>query len=206
MDYTPEWFLEAFRATGIKHKQPWSISGGLGSRDGSWTEWFEECMQTIAARNELYCQNRASDTSGSRKGEEWMRIDHIFVARGAGGIPGYDQFPLIVVEHENGELGGMDGELPPGDADQASVEWSFWKTLSVRAKLSVLVAYPNKNQKPDAFSELNTMLSAWRRTYDEIPNVLVLLGWWRPEEGIEDIYTAYHAVEEGDGVALVAMD
>ena len=57
----------------------------------------------------------------------------------------------------------------------------------------------------DALQELDTMLSAWKDTYDAIPSVLVLLGWWTPTPEIDDIYTAYVPQSDGNRVRLVEM-
>ncbi len=196
----PEKFYTAFREswTDSNCTPPWRYAPPLGPRSLStpWTRWAEDCMLEIANTQKLHCQNRANTLC---PGQEWMKIDHIFVKKDKKGTPPYDSFPLIAVEHENGEFGGSDGNLPPGDKQYASIEWAFWKVLSMRSKLSVLVAY-SKQEQGDGKKELQKMIDGWRNTYDnKNPKVLVLMGWHDGAKFTkeENIYSAYCVDEEG---------
>jgi len=150
------------------------------------TEWFEEKMRLLANKHDLYCQNK-------RGHSEWMCVDHVIVRQ----TKTYADFPIIAVEHENGDLSpaSKSGELPPGDDPRAKIEWAAWKVLTMKAKLHVLVAYPWKKDKDNALKVLARMVDGYVATFGVVPNALFLLGWWRsPHPGwttAEQLYEAY---------------
>jgi len=125
-------------------------------------------MLALANANGLYCQNLGAPIGG-----EWMKIDHVFVRQNS-----YSSFPLIAVEHENGDFVGTNGQLPQGDDENARGEWAFWKSLSMRCHLSVLVAYPRSDQRADVLYTVTTMLQGWANEFNAVPGALILLGWW----------------------------
>lgn len=133
-----------------------------------WTTWFEKLMLKVAEGMGYHCQNRSTPDDHT----EWMNIDHVFVEKSHE----YDQFPIITVEHENGGLGGDGKKLPSPEKKYAPMEWAFWKCLSMKCQLSVLVAYPERNEE-DAIKEFDMMLKGWCTTYKgQHPNVLVMFG------------------------------
>ena len=164
-----------------------------------WTEWFARSMKQLAADGGMYCQNYLSSEFGESTEKEWMNVDHVFVDS----RKGYDRFPQIVVEHENGGFGTTLDEMETGElADpakaRASIEWAFWKCLSMRAKLSVLVAYPwgrNQDDRDFAMNVLGQIASGWVRSFStEGLNCLVLLGWWKnggPARPLDDLYEPF---------------
>lgn len=132
-----------------------------------------------------------------------MKIDHVFVEDNR-----YDCFPLIAVEHENGNVSPNVrlGALPPGTDRKAHIEWAMWKVLAMQAHLRVLVCYPWHNDKNDVLARLAEMTAAHKRSYQKMPNVLLLLGWWfrpAPRDSnvwrAEDLYKAYIPDQRGIG-------
>jgi hypothetical protein len=171
---------------------------GPGSKD--YTSWFEERMLQLARETNLYCQNRQSPTPS-----EWMKVDHVFVRENR-----YDSFPVIAVEHDNGDVSDdtKQGEIPDGAAKGAYVEWAFWKVLAMRANLGVIVAYPWKRDLDHVLSVLGRMATGFRREYDRLPPVLLLLGWWESKSAWRsDLYTPYVPKEaEGGKVEIVPLN
>lgn len=159
------------------------------------TAWFEGLMLALAKEHGLHCQNLKSDRPG-----EWMKVDHVFVEQNT-----YAHFPIVVVEHENGDLGAASkrGVVPHGDERGTFIEWAAWKALTMQAKLHVLVAYPRKGDKVNALGVLSRMVEAYAMTYGIEPNVLFLLGWW--DLGpvrlwrAENLYVPYAPTKSADG-------
>lgn len=175
---TPKGFYAAFKDTWkTRCNPPWEANSEL--RDTKWTNWFEDCMATIAeqANPKLHCQNR----KGNR--EEWLKVDHLFLQQNA-----YDYFPVIAVEHENGALGSPHDKLANPEG-RAAIEWALWKVLSVRSHLAVLVAYPGETRKARAIEVTEQMLRAWQEEYSPNTKVLVLIGPAKVEQTqIGDFY------------------
>ena len=146
------------------------------------TKRFTQLMHDISIENGYYCQNYLKKEMPKREEgtseKEWMNIDHVFV----GADKPYDEFPFIVVEHENGGFGSekedCDVKLASPNKTKAPIEWAFWKCLTMRAKLNVLVAYPRENDRWFARSVLERIAGGWYRTYPgQELNSLVLFGW-----------------------------
>jgi hypothetical protein len=162
------------------------------------TEWFEKLMLDLARNDGLYCQNRQSPVPG-----EWMKIDHVFVSKND-----YQHFPLIAVEHENGDISRASkaGNLPAGNTPGAYIEWATWKMLAMQAALHVLVAYPWKADKTPALLSLSRIVEGYFKTFGTIPNALFLLGWWdRSCNGVwsaEGLYEAYVPEDQGGAISL----
>ena len=139
-----------------------------------WTQWFERVMLKLGQKHGIYCQNLQT-ICPSGHNEEWMEVDHVFLRTNR-----YDNFPLIVVEHENGGMCDetLRGEIPRGDAVGAFFEWAAWKSLAMMSELHVLVGYPHPKYKTEVFALLNSMVQGWARQFGHLPNALFLLGWW----------------------------
>jgi hypothetical protein len=195
---TELWYPKKFVAAFAAARQNTTTPAGTASSP-VWTQWFGERMQDIARAEGLYCQNHQHPSSPG----EWMNIDHAFVEDND-----YADFPIVGVEHENGGLGSKAGELPEAQTGEY-IEWAYWKTLALRCRLSVLVAYPYVGQKAIALAVLGKMASRWMGQHRAVPNSLVLFGWWRNDDtGPEDagtIYDAYVTAAVGDPVALVPL-
>ena len=112
------------------------------------TRWFEGRMQAVAKKHGLHCQNLTN-------GGEWMTVDHVFVEGN-----NYVNFPLVAVEHENGDISksAKRGELPVAGKDAANIEWACWKALAMRSHLSVLVAYPWAKDKEKTLKVLASIV------------------------------------------------
>ena len=183
---TPEAFWEEFLKT-VKETPPYLD-------DKAYTSWFEKRMLEVAENNNVYCQNLSTEN----RREEWMNVDHVFVEKNE-----YNCFPLVAVEHENGGLGGKRGELPGPHVKKASIEWAAWKCLTMRCHLSVLIAYPEDEEK-NALSELCQMLEGWQTSYPgQIPNILIILGFPKSCGAVE--YTGY-TWKQGSGESLQYSD
>lgn len=170
---TPEVFWEEFQKT-VKETPPYLD-------DKVYTSWFEKQMLEVAENNKVYCQNRSTEN----RREEWMNVDCVFVEKNE-----YNRFPLVAVEHENGGLGGKDGQLPGPHVKNASIEWAAWKCLAMRCHLSVLVAYPENKKENALIEELCQMLEGWQVTYPgQIPKFLVIFGLPKSDGTVQ--YTGY---------------
>ncbi|MCU0665390.1 MAG: hypothetical protein MUC50_24075 [Myxococcota bacterium] len=188
-----------------------------------WTAWFEERMCDLEKDGETstvnpyeyYCQNKKKHRDGSSREQEWMEIDHVFMSSDPShsaadrSVPAdYNSFPLVVVEHEHGGFGSKvdpsTGQIKhKNNTQNSSIEWAFWKCLSMRCKLSVLVAYPAINLErslANSLARFNTMASGWLRTYADQEwklNCLVLLGRHKdsqtalPNTWVGEIYSPF---------------
>ncbi len=201
-EYSPEWFVEQFKAVYLKQKPKKSF---LHGKSEIATQNFEKWMLALGTRAKLHCQNNRTNKQYKC---EWMKIDHIFTPKDA-----YDSFPLIAVEHENGDFDKATkiGELPAPERS-AKIEWALWKVLSVRCQLSVLVAYPRIKVKDNAMKVLEQMLSGWKLHYGMTPNSLILFGWIEDrgyelhEKNLSDFfYTAYCPMENNGHVELIEV-
>jgi hypothetical protein len=166
------------------------------------TPWFGERMHDLARKAGLHCQNKESNPSG-----EWMKVDHVFVRRNA-----YDAFPLVAVEHDNGAVSRATarGEMPDGATKGAYIEWAFWKVLTMRAKLGVLVAYPWEKDREVLIEVLARMVAGFRAEYGSLPPALLLLGWWQlPRNATwrsaEFLYSPYVPKDREGTVVLVPL-
>jgi hypothetical protein len=181
--YDPSEFCGVFRELRSTNPPP------ATSCDDDWTEWFGRQMLAMAERFGVFCQNKQRSSvlgASPERDREWMNIDHVFVK-----AYDYDSFPLVAVEHENGGL--------------AKIQWAFWKVLSMRSKLSVLVAYPShaRMRSGEAIGVLGRMASSWANTYGGPPTCLLLLGWWDYGPVLPEIYGPFVAAQVGGGVDLV---
>jgi hypothetical protein len=173
---------------------------GPGPKDD--TRSFGERMHDLARRGGLHCQNKESKPSG-----EWMKVDHVFARRNA-----YDAFPVIAVEHDNGSVSAATkrGEMPLGTTKGTYIEWAFWKALTMRARLGVLVAYPWQGDQDAVLAVLGAMIAGFREEYDHLPPALLLLGWWElPRNATwtsaERLYNAYVPSDDNGIVTLVPL-
>jgi len=141
------------------------------SGDRPATIWFQERMTDLANQACLHVQQKRD-----RSGDEWMRVDHVFVSP----AKSYAEFPLVVVEHENGDLSSKSkrGEVPDGNEPGAFMEWAVWKALAMVAKLHVVVAYPWLHDRPSALRVIAEMVAGRTASLPPVPNALFLLGWW----------------------------
>ncbi|RKH06543.1 hypothetical protein D7X32_05015 [Corallococcus carmarthensis] len=103
---------------------------------------------------------------------EVLNVDHVFAESDA-----YDKFPLISVEHENGDLGSRDGELPNPNSGEY-IEWAIWKALALRVELSVAVVYPFIDTRSSFESVIVTMVEGWKSQHGQTAPLLILAGWW----------------------------
>jgi hypothetical protein len=129
-----------------------------------------------------------------------MKVDHTFLEKDE-----YNCFPLIAAEHENGGLGSRDGKLP-GPKGNASIEWALWKVLSIRAHLSVLVAYPGRDSQDKALHAVGQMLRAWQAEYQAATEVLVLFGPGSvAQEKKQPGFKTYRWSRSSSGLELIEM-
>jgi hypothetical protein len=138
--------------------------------NATWTRWWEGCLENAAHANGWYCQNRL--TGVGRPSGEYMNLDHTIIA----GCD-YRSFPLIVAEHENGNLASTASSLPAGNDPTARVEWALWKLLAIRANARLLIAYPRPSEG-NAVRHLIREITRAAQLPD--PALLVLLGYWPP--------------------------
>jgi len=181
---TPEGFDRA-----VRRRLPTSVHSA--QKPQYWAERFEDLMLQLAndSEQDLRCQNL-------RTAGEWMNVDHVFVSENR-----YDAFPLIAVEHENGNLVSRNGELP--DPRVHCIEWAFWKVLTMSAHLAVCVAYPwgrTDEEKRTALTVFEKMACGFRDTYERHPRVLLMLGWWDENayaKPLSDLYESYVFTKAG---------
>lgn len=163
------------------------------------TKWFERRMQALGTKFGVHCQNYSSARPG-----EWMKVDHVFVAQDS-----YVNFPLVAVEHENGDISSRakGGRIPPGDARGAYIEWACWKAIAMRSRLAVLVAYPYEKDKNAVLDLLAKIVDGARLTYGGLPSVLFLLGWWprKPGAGARQLFYPYTATYDGTKVLTTPL-
>jgi len=166
------------------------------------TRWFGERMHDLAGKAGLQCQNKQSPRSG-----EWMNIDHVLVRSDT-----FAAFPVVAVEHENRDASEATkrGQMPTGTTKSPHIEWALWKVLAMRAKLSVLVAYPWEKDRDSVLKILAEIVAGFRNEYGMPPPALLLLGWWQlPRNATwmsaEFLYRPYVPVDRKGTVALVPL-
>lgn len=167
----------------------WSVQQAVTAappspRDLLLTKWFAGRMQAVAEASGLHCYNK-----GAKRPYEVLNVDHVFARS-----DGYDTFPIVAVEHENGNLGSRGGELPRANSGE-HIEWAVWKALALRVELSVAVVYPYV-RKRDAFeSVVSKMVAGWSRQHGRAAPLLILAGWWnRKPSGLAQMPELYEAL------------
>lgn len=165
-------FYNSFRHSWRFEREPQT-----DTRQG-WRDWFARCMLAIARENRLVCYNYLST-------DRRLPVDHVFIHAPARST----SFPLIAVSHVDVGIG--DDPLTANEL-MDSVERGYWRCLSTRAHLHVLVAYVSGIIRQRLLRELRAIAMGWCHTYGELPDSLVLLGWLdanrRPRPDFDDRY------------------
>ena len=165
------------------------------------TKTIEQAMIRLARRHDLYCQNIEQKIRKESVEQEWMNVDHVII----GGDRTYRRFPLIAVEHETGFIASKLGRLVDGKQTTASFEWALWKVLTMRARLSVFIAYPEESQRDLAKWVVGEIAGGWCETYASLgwkPNTLLLMGWKNQKDSASDLYEPFRIDDKGRMVEL----